>query len=199
MEQLSKSLDSLVSQSIAMNNWPNDFPYSPSVEFKIAHNGNEIFIKFIVNESCTMAKVENDNGEVWTDSCVEFFITFDDSGYYNFEFTAIGKALLGFRKVKSEATHADERIMSIIRRISTLGTDCFDEIVGDNISWELTVAIPKEAFFKHNFATLDSLEAKSNLYKCGDNLSKPHFLSWSPIDTPSPNFHVPKFFVDIIF
>ena len=33
-----------------------------------------------------------------------------------------------------------------------------------------------------------------NLYKCGDNLSHPHFLSWQPIDTPQPDFHRPEFF-----
>ena len=38
------------------------------------------------------------------------------------------------------------------------------------------------------------LVAKGNFYKCGDMLSKPHFLSWNPIDTPSPDFHVPASF-----
>ena len=38
-----------------------------------------------------------------------------------------------------------------------------------------------------------------NVYKCGDNLSQPHFLSWQPIHTDKPNFHVPQFFGEVEF
>ena len=39
----------------------------------------------------------------------------------------------------------------------------------------------------------DGLRARMNLYKCGDDLSHPHFLSWQPIEAPKPNFHLPAF------
>lgn len=191
-------LDKADRQAVACNNWKEQFPYSPAVNFSIAHNGRELFIKFRVEEACTMAKVTTDNGEVWTDSCVEFFIALDESGYYNFEFTCIGKALLGFRKEKPNAVHATPEIMASIKRLSTLGTDNFNERKGQN-QWELTVAIPATALFKHQVAQWSNLEATANVYKCGDNLSQPHFLSWKPIDTPQPNFHVPPFFTGIRF
>ena len=39
---------------------------------------------------------------------------------------------------------------------------------------------------------------RANVYKCGDDLPVPHFISWSPIHTPEPSFHQPTFFGEII-
>lgn len=38
-----------------------------------------------------------------------------------------------------------------------------------------------------------------NLFKCGDELSHPHFLSWQPIRTEKPDFHRPEFFAQVRF
>lgn len=192
------ALEGIAAQPIACNNWAAEYPYAPKVTFTAAHNGTHLFLTFRVDEEYTAAVVTEDNGPVWTDSAVEFFISFDEKGYYNFEFSCIGKALLGFRKTKPEVTHAGEDVMRTIVRESSLGTANFAERTGEN-RWELNVAIPVKAFFAHRFATLDGLKARANVYKCGDNLSKPHFLSWQPIRTGNPNFHVPEFFGDIEF
>lgn len=175
------------------NNWGDQYPYAPKATFRIAHNDRTLFLKFHVEEDVVMAKVEEDGGDVWTDSCVEFFISFDDSGYYNFEFSCIGKKLLGFRKLPAKAVHAPQDVLDSIECQSSLGTECFAERT-DDCKWDLTVAIPKAAFFKHNFNTLEGLFAMANAYKCGDALSKPHFLSWSPIRAAHPNFHAPQYF-----
>lgn len=76
---------------------------------------------FKVDETSTMALTREDNEQVCNDSCVEFFLAVDDSGYYNFEFTCIGKTLLGFRKERPAAVHAPEDIMASILRYSSLG------------------------------------------------------------------------------
>ena len=198
LTEASALLDEVSAQPVACNNWKAGYPYSPEVKFRMAHNGPELFIKFTVTEECTMARVTEDNGEVWTDSCVEFFLALDDTGYYNFEFTCIGKALLGFRKERPAAVHATPEIMASIKRFPTLGTQNFDEKKGKN-HWELTVAIPATALFRHSGDKWTGLEATANVYKCGDNLSQPHFLSWQPIDTPQPDFHVARCFTAVKF
>lgn len=199
-EQVAGLLDLHNCQCHAIDNvnWRADYPYAPKVCFRIAHNSDNILLQFVVDEQYTMATVDTDNGEVWTDSCVEFFITFDQKGYYNFEFTCIGKALLGFRKTKPEVTHAPVEVMQSIQRLSSLGTQTFAERIGDN-RWELSVVIPRQALFGHEFESLGGLEAQANLYKCGDKLSKPHFLSWNPIGTETPNFHVSQYFGKVKF
>ncbi len=197
MEQVSAYLDTRTKQAVACINWP-EYPYRPDVQFAVAHNGHQLLLKFYVEEDCAMARVSEDNGQVWTDSCCEFFVSFDDTGYYNFEFSCIGKALLGFRKIKDEAAHASPEVMRSIGRLPSLGAEPFAEITG-GCKWELTVRIPVTAFFMHDFASVDGLHARANVYKCGDNLSKPHFVSWLPIGTPTPNFHCPEFFGEVIF
>ncbi|MGL4293894.1 MAG: carbohydrate-binding family 9-like protein [Bacteroidales bacterium] len=179
--------------TLDQTNWPDAFPYKPVVNVKIAHNGLEMLLHFSVKEKNTMAKVRQDNGQVWTDSCCECFLSFDDSGYYNLEVNCIGTALFAYRETKENATHAPTEIMNTIRRYASLGTNPFDEIKGDN-NWTLTIAIPAKTFFAHKIQSFEEAEAKINIYKCGDNLSEPHFVSLFPIKTEKPNFHVPAFF-----
>ena len=40
---------------------------------------------------------------------------------------------------------------------------------------------------------------RANFYKCGDGTSVPHFLSWSHIETETPDFHCPEFFGNMHF
>ena len=180
-------------------NWKEQFPYSPEVSFKMFHTGEFLMLRFNVNERYTLAQVTEDNGEVWTDSCVEFFIALDDKGYYNFETNCIGSMLLGWRKAVNEGVKmASKEILSSVKRVSSLPFIPFEERVDEINSWNLTLTIPASALFLHNLSSWDNLNAKINLYKCGDNLSHPHFLSWKPISTPKPNFHCPKFFSPVI-
>ncbi len=183
--------------AISNVNWSAEFPDKPKVQFAIFHDGDTIYLHYAVSEDYTLAKVKEDNGEVWTDSCVEFFLKLDDSGYYNFEFTAIGRGLVGFRQDKNSAAHATPEIMSLIRRTPSLGTANFEEKQGCH--WDLILEIPKEALFAHKLDTLSGIEAKANFYKCGDNLTVPHFISWNPINTSTPNFHLTEFFGELEF
>lgn len=186
-------------QPIACCNWEEQFPYTPKVVFRMFHTGDFVLLRFDVRECCTMARVREDNGPVWTDSCVEFFIAVDRSGfYYNFECTPIGRLLIGYRKHREQAVHAPVDIMAEVLRFASLGSEPFDERTGDN-RWSVTLAIPPQALFAHRVAQWDGLEAGVNLYKCGDALSCPHFLSWRPIVAPNPDFHKPAFFDRIKF
>lgn len=185
-------------QRIGCNNWPERFPYAPEVHFRMAHNGAELFLYFQVREKCTQALVSSDNGEVWTDSCVEFFLAADDTGYYNFEFSCIGTMLLAFRKARPAALPAAGEILRTVRRYPSLGRCCFAEKQGD-LTWQLLTVIPPSALFRHTFDSWSGLQARINLYKCGDRLSMPHYLSWQPVRTPDPDFHVPRFFKEVSF
>ena len=74
----------------------------------------------------------------------------------------------------------------------------FEEREGDN-RWSVVLAIPPQALFRHALTDWSGAEARANLFKCGDDLSHPHFLSWRPIRTEKPNFHRPEFFDHIKF
>jgi hypothetical protein len=178
--------------------WPAEFPYAPEVRFGIGHTGSEILLRFEVAEQAVLARATADNGAVWEDSCVEFFINFDETGYYNFEFNCIGTKLLGFRKEREKFTHAPAEVMRSIETFPSLGRQAVELREGD-VRWTLEAVIPVTAFFRHRFADLAGMSTRANFYKCGDALPTPHFLSWAPIDNPTPNFHLEHFFGEVDF
>ena len=185
-------------EKIEHANWSN-FPYKPDVSFKVAHSGAEIYLQYLVKEKFLRAKYRHDNENVWTDSCVELFISpVNDGSYYNFEFNCIGTTLIGFGYDKPNRERAGIEITSKIERNSSLGNDSIVSKFGD-FSWTLTLIIPLNAFYKHNLETFSGLNAKGNFYKCGDELKEPHYLSWNAIQHEKPNFHLPEFFGDLHF
>lgn len=190
---------SIPPQRIACCNWPEQFPDTPGVCFRMFHTGERLWLRFDVEERYTAARIAEDNGEVWTDSCVEFFLAPDDTGfYYNFESSCIGRLLLGYRRTHADAVHAAPEVMAAVRRFASLPAETFAEREGDN-RWSLTLSIPPQALFRHRFTTWDGMEARMNLYKCGDRLSHPHYLSWRPVVSERPDFHRPEFFERVKF
>lgn len=191
-------LQTLPVHTIDTINWVETHPSKPQVTFAIAHTGSHILLQYRVKENEILAAVTDDNGRVWTDSCVEMFVSFDNAHYYNAEFTCIGKALLGYRRFGEKAQHAPADIMQSITRLPSLGTEN-RELQAGNWDWLLTLVIPQTAFWQSNLQSFSGMQARGNFYKCGDNLSTPHFVSWAAIDTPAPSFHQPKFFGELIF
>ena len=187
-------------QPVACCNWPAEFPYAPEVSFRMFHTGDRLMLRFDVAESYTAALVTEDNGEVWTDSCVEFFIAPDEGLYYNFETTCIARMLLSGRKSRTEDVQpAPAEVLASVKRFTTYPFgEPFAEREGDN-RWSLTLAIPPQALFRHALTDWSGLEARMNLYKCGDRLSHPHFLSWKPVRMENPDFHRPEFFEAVTF
>ena len=179
-------------QTIAEQPWPS-FPYKPDVKFSIAHTGTDILLSYKVEEVEVRHVNTAINSAVWEDSCVEFFISFDDKGYYNFEFNCIGTALVGFGKNRN-----DRKLLpvTLIKRIC-----CFAQMEkkGDSFHWQMQAIIPLSVFMYHAVFNLEGKKGKANFYKCGDKLAQPHFLAWNNIETDEPDFHQPAFFGDIEF
>ena len=193
----SQALDDAPKERIACLNWPEEFPYAPDVRFSMLHDGEHLFLKFFVNEAVTAALALTDNTPVCNDSCVELFIAPDDEGYYNFECNATGTLLTGYRHPGEKAERAPKEVLAQVPRIPSLPRQVIPE---QHIApWELTLILPKGLFFRHQIETFSGLRMRANLYKCGDGLSRPHYLSWQPIRTERPSFHQPDFFGELLF
>lgn len=191
-------------QNIAQVNW-EQFPYCPDVRFRIAYNEKSLLLHYQVNENFTKAEVAEDNGAIWTDSCVECFINPGgnllpkaeaDEFYYNIEANAIGKLLIGCGKNRHDRVRADKDLRDKVLRWSSLGREPFGERPQPQ-PWELCLVVPFSCFFRHDIRSLDGAHIKANFYKCGDGLSVPHYLSWQPIHSEKPDFHRPEFFGEI--
>ncbi|EGK01101.1 carbohydrate-binding family 9-like protein [Dysgonomonas gadei] len=184
---------------VACVNWPELYPSRPEVAFKIAHNGTHLFLQFFVEENEILAEASEDNGPVWKDSCVEFFMSFGDSlHYYNLEVSCIAKVLLGYRENKANSEHASPALLSSIKRYPSLGTEPIGRRQGD-FKWNVLIVVPVSAYWQSGLETFRGVKARGNFYKCGDNLTIPHYLSWNPVETKTPNFHMPLYFGDIYF
>jgi hypothetical protein len=85
-----------------------------------------------------------------------------------------------------------------VKRYPSLGNESFDKKQGD-FKWNLLVVIPATAYWQSGLESFNGIKANANLYKCGDNLTTPHFLSWNPIHTEKPDFHVPQYFGELDF
>ncbi len=200
IKSIEEGLRALSAESFTIGcvNWPEQFPGAPQVSFGIAHTGTELLLRFKVRERHTLGTVTADNGPVWTDSCVEFFLSLDETGYYNFELNCIGSKLLGFRKEREKFVHADAAVMDSIKTFPSLGRRPVG-LVGESDPWTLDAVIPATALFRHTIRNFGGLTARANFYKCGDNLPEPHFLSFAPIQWPKPDFHLEQFFIPVRF
>jgi hypothetical protein len=194
LREISEKLDSLVEwQKIDTVNWAG-FNYCPDVSFAIAHSGREIFLKFKVTENHFMAVKVNSNDNVYEDSCVEFFVSPAADGiYYNLEFNALGTCLMGSGTARDNSTRVDPSIISKIRRLSSVTSGPVSSVEGE-FTWDITIAIPADVFFRHHTVDFAGKSFHANFYKCGDRLKVPHYLTWSPVTTPAPDFHRQEYF-----
>ena len=118
-EVVDRAFASVEAQPIACCNWAETYPYAPDVQFRMFHTGDYLMLRFDVAERYTAARVAEDNGRVWTDSCVEFFIAPDTESYYNFETSCIGRLLLGYHRQGEKTVSAPaEALGSVIRHIA---------------------------------------------------------------------------------
>lgn len=178
-------------------NW-EAFPYRPGLKFRIGHVGNEIWLKFYVNEKNILAQETRTNGDVYKDSTVEFFISLDGKNYYNFEFNCIGTIHIGYGPGRGNRKPITPKVAELIEIESTLGNQPFAEKSG-NFNWEMMIRIPLATFEFDTLKTLSGLKARANFYKCGDETSDPHFVTWNAIGTESPDYHCPEYFGKVEF
>ena len=185
-------------QTISTLNW-SEYSYKPDVKFRIAYCQDQIWLKYYVTEENILAKETKINGNVYKDSCVEFFISPDQNDtYYNFEFNCIGTPHVGYgQKGVSKSLIAPE-IVKLIKVKSSLGNQPFEEKTG-GYQWEMMIIIPKECLANDKDIVLKGLKANANFYKCGDDTSKPHFVTWNPVGTENPDYHQPAFFGEVFF
>lgn len=176
---------------VATVNWP-EYPERPEVEALIARSSHSLFLKFDVTEQSVRGTYTDDGSPVYQDSCVEFFVRHpDDRRYLNFEFNCLGTCDAARRQSRELAAPLVPTEYQRIRRHASLGRTPV-AIDDKATSWRLLIEIPFELMDLDPKALPSALRV--NFYKCGDLTKRPHYLSWSPIGLPAPNFHCPEYF-----
>lgn len=193
LDQLSQLLDAYPMQALSNTSWPQ-FATSCSANFAIVHTGQRLLLKFFVSHDYFKTMDREINEEVHLDNCVEFFISFDGSEtYYNIEFNCLGIGKMAYGSPNGERTLMEEAVVRKILTSSTLTRK------GEFFNWEMLWSVPVEAFAVPAMESFNGVTAAGNFYNCGDDLPSPHYLSWSKIVSPAPDFHRPDCFGEITF
>lgn len=179
---------------------PESSTHRPLVHARLAHNTTCLFGIFHVRDRYVRCIRTEFQSEVWKDSCVEIFLQPPGGRYFNFEFNCGGAVRCSCRPVDGSGrphvlTFEQGQAIGIAHSLPSV---IDPEISGEQL-WTLEFSIPLRVFEESLGASLRFSEStwKGNLFKCGDETSHPHWLSWSPV--PEVNFHRPDCFGDLVF
>ena len=184
-----------------MGDKPEHFP---DTQFKIAYDDECIYVIFKVDDQYIRAVGKGYQAPVCLDSCVEFFFTpCEDisTGYFNLETNCGGTILMYHQIERGEYSKplTDQELDNI--EIATSLPNLIVDEIAEPTSWTLEYKLPISILGKYtNIAKpTPGVKWEANFYKCGDKTSRPHWLTWSFVDKPNPDFHRPDFFGTLVF
>ena len=123
--------------------------------------------------------------QVCEDSCMEFFFApgaKGDERYFNVEINPNGCVHLGFRLGRKNSVQVVPKEMEKLLAVCPERTED---------GWMLTYRIPVTLvqLFYPGFHWEKGREFRANCFKCGDCTRQPHYLSWNPVTSETPDFH----------
>ncbi len=176
----------------------------PDTQVKLLYDDDCIYVFFRVRDQYVRAVAETYHDSVCQDSCVEFFFTCAQDitqGYFNLEANCGGTVLFHHQTARGK----NQQQVAIkdcqrIKIISSLPKQIDPEIAEPTV-WTVKYALALDILTKYARVERPSpgVAWKANFYKCADKTSHPHWLTWNPVDRPSPDFHVPQYFGTIRF
>jgi hypothetical protein len=188
-----------------IGNYMGEYPdHFPKAEVKLAYGDMGVCVMFRVEDRYVRAVAKRHQDSVCGDSCVEFFFTpgaDSATGYFNLEMNCGGTMLFHFhpasRKDGVEVAGADCDRLRTAHSLPRI----VDPEVEEPITWTVQYYIPFSLLSKFCEVAVPRPGAiwRANFYKCADNTSHPHWLTWSPVDFPTPNFHLPRSFGTLEF
>lgn len=190
---------------VAVSNFMGKRPeHFPRTLVKVAYDAEAVYVKFRVEDQYVKAVHQKNQDPVYKDSCVEFFFTPGEDvekGYFNLEMNCGGAMLFHHQLVPREgAVPISAMDIGEIEVASSL-PHIVDPEISEEITWVVSYRIPYSILKKyHDFEDpKPGTIWRANFYKCADETSHPHWLTWSPVNFPNPDFHRPEFFGELHF
>ena len=188
------------------NSRPEGSEHRPKTSARLLYSEEGIFGIFLVVDRYVRCVHTRYGEPVYKDSCVEFFVRPKPArGYFNFEFNCGGTLLCSYI-TNPERTPDGFVEYALIPEPEGRAVEVFhslpavvDPEIAGLTNWSLEFFIPFSLLEKYTGPTGDigGQEWKANFYKCGDETSHPHWLSWKPL--PQLNFHMPEYFGAVRF
>jgi len=192
-------------KALDVNNYMGTEPdHKPKTQARLLYDDRFIYVIFRVEDRFVRAVAQNYQGSVYEDSCVEFFFTPANDislGYFNVEINCGGTMLFHYQPAagtnivsirdsdcdRVEIFHSEPKIVEPEKQEPT--------------TWVIEYRLPIDILEKYCSVTKPApgILWRANFYKCADKTSHPHWLTWSVIDWPEPDFHRPQFFGTLEF
>ena len=165
-------------------NW-KEYDYCQNTTAKMLYNEKVICVQMEKDEEDIVARCRTQNGGVCQDSCMELFLRANenDERYINIEFNAFHTINLGFRYDRQRRVSPDVKNAYFNPKSHI-----------DESKWILQYFIPFE--FIDGLYGGHTKKMYGNIYKCGEDVARKHFVTYAPIDTPPPDFHRPEYFAE---
>ena len=191
--------------ALELTHYMGDKPsHLPKTQAKVLYDDENIYVFFTVEDQYIRSVVNAHQGPVCRDSCVEFFFTPGEDisqGYFNVEANCGGIILLSHQKLRGVDVQAvdvaDINKMTIEHSMPQI----VKPEIAEPTTWTLKYTLPLTILEKYapSKKPAPGVKWKANFYKCGDDTSHPHWLTWSVVDKPQPDFHLPQYFGTIEF
>lgn len=177
---------------ISIAPWEEYGAYVPNTTVTLSCDDEKFMLHYVTDETRLRMVETKHNGNIWCDSCVEFFANFDPAhskNYINFEMNPNCAMYCSIGEGRHNRTlYSDEVINKFGRRVE----------IKEN-GWEAWLEIPVD-FVKSAFPQYEHKSGQvilANFYKCGDETERPHCVCWNNIDWEEPDFHRPEFFAEV--
>ncbi len=156
-----------------------------------------LYLQFECEDRHISASRTELNGGVCQDSCAEFFATVpeDPESYFNLEVNCCGTLHLGHGKGRQERRLIGPELAARITLAHSVPGPTKEESPADD-GWVLEVGLPFDVlgeFIGRAVSVGPGTKWRGNFYRCG-GATDPQHSCWSPVGTPSPDFHRPEYF-----
>ncbi len=153
---------------------------------RFCYNAESLHIRLRAVEENIRAEYTAPLSRVCEDSCLEFFFMPEgEDRYFNFEINPNGCPYIGFGRSRQDRVVLYRQDAKQLFGIHTQKTPD---------GWEAAYRVPLSflRLFWPDFSFTGSLRA--NVYKCGEQTAREHYLSWNPVSSETPDFHRPADF-----
>jgi hypothetical protein len=184
--------------------WPVQSIHLPKTQVKLQYDEGNLYVIFMVRDQYIRAITTQTHGPVYKDSCVEFFFAPNNQSpkaYFNFEVNCCGVMLVAHQT----GPRQDSRFLDLAHcdkmKIASSASGPIKNEITKPLSWTVEYAIPFEMLSQYCDIEkpAPAVTWRANFYKCADASSRPHWIAWSPIKCPEPDFHHPEYFGKIEF
>ena len=172
--------------------WTDD--YGIRAHAQLCYDSEALYVRMWAEEQDVRATYTTDDPlpKCYEDSCLEFFFQLSekDARYMNFEFNPNAALCCEI------GTEKQNRVVLVPPSDALTPTaNRTDD------GWDLTYRLPFEflRMFYPEFSAEPGVQIRGNLYKCGNLTAHKHYLSWNPVESDTPNFHLPSSFGVLVF